>query len=261
MLKNIIYDHAYTSDKNHRFLKELEKLGFRLEKNTVEHPGKAFCRFICFTGLKGERLQYLEFVDVRSRKMQQRRTYPGLSFRYLKDLKAYYEKLKRKQSLRPEFEHKNYEWKTNSKDHLPGWNFMTFKHKPMRSIFPWFTEYESKSKRAGKGKSPLTKVVHPNGAFEIAAVEISATPKALKFFSAILGTKIDRDVPLANGVKVCFERSSQTRLRRILIRVKSLKKFENFLGRSTLKIEKTSRGYLIKNPQKSSWFHDLEIVE
>jgi hypothetical protein len=96
MLKDIIYDHAYTLDKGHKFLRELEKLGFTLNEQTVEHPGKAFCRFIMFSDPKRNQRQYLEFVDVRGKNQERKRQSPGLSFRFLKNLESYYKKLRKK---------------------------------------------------------------------------------------------------------------------------------------------------------------------
>jgi|GEM_PF-1701311 len=257
MLKDIIYDHAYTLDKGHKFLRELEKLGFTLNEQTVEHPGKAFCRFIMFSDPKRNLRQYLEFVDVRGKNQERKRKSPGLSFRFLKSLESYYKKLKKKPSLRPKFNHKNYQWKENSKDRLPGWNFVDFNSIPTKSLYPWFTEYEPSPHRK---KSPK-KSAHPNGAYEIGTIEISVTPKVKGFFSDILSTKIKDHLVLGNGVKIFFKASSKNRFERILVRVKSLKRFEKFIGKTSLTVTKTSRGYLIHNPHKNPLMYDVEIVE
>ena len=48
MNKKVFIDHCYNIDQGHKFFKKLEVLGFTLSKSTMEHPGKAFCKFIIF---------------------------------------------------------------------------------------------------------------------------------------------------------------------------------------------------------------------
>lgn len=57
MKKQIYLDHSYTIDQNFKFHKKLEKLGFILDKVMVEHPGKAYCKFISLHG-KNKRKRY-----------------------------------------------------------------------------------------------------------------------------------------------------------------------------------------------------------
>jgi len=90
----LFLDHTFTNDDNHCFLKKLEKCGFTLSTEEVEHPGKAFCRFIKLNGNTPRGLQYLEFIHIG--RSGAKCTKPGISFGYRKGLKDYYNKLKKK---------------------------------------------------------------------------------------------------------------------------------------------------------------------
>ena len=83
MVKSVVYDHAYTLDDNHKFLKELGQLGFKIDEMIVEHPGKAICRFLKFQNSKKNQKQYLEFVSVKGAQ-REKHNHAGLSFRYTK---------------------------------------------------------------------------------------------------------------------------------------------------------------------------------
>ncbi|MBC7540552.1 MAG: hypothetical protein H7281_17135 [Bacteriovorax sp.] len=144
----IFLDHSYTNDDKHSFLKKLEKYGFKLSENEVEHPVKQFCRFIAFTGNPLRSYQYLEFVNVK--KNGEACSVPGVSFGYTKGLKNYFNKIKNKVAAK--FEHKNYKWKEDSVSDLPGWNFVTFDKVKLKGIFPWFTIHQ---KRKNERKSHI----------------------------------------------------------------------------------------------------------
>src|SRR5690606_12294588 len=98
-------------------LKSLLSFGFSKVEGDVEHPGKHFCSFIEFRTPNNDRA-YLEFIHVgRGGKAID---HTGLSFRYEHDLKNYYKKLKARVPFKTFYIHKNYEWKKNSVDYLPG---------------------------------------------------------------------------------------------------------------------------------------------
>src|SRR5690606_38514138 len=129
-------------EPNHELLKKLERLGFILEKKMTEHPGKAFCRFICFKGENPRKIFYLEFVSIGRGGIPF--IEPGISFGYETDLAKFYKKVSKK--FHSEYNHKNYDWKKNSEDLLPGWNSITFKKPIIKNVNIWFTEYEDTKK-------------------------------------------------------------------------------------------------------------------
>lgn len=237
----IFLDHSYTNDKNHKFLKKLEKHGFKLSENEVEHPGKQFCRFIAFTGNPLRTYQYLEFVKVKNGGYDCKM--PGISFGHTKGLKNYYNKIKNK--IAAGFEHKNYEWKEDSVSYLPGWNFVTFDKSIPKGIFSWFTEYEKSNSVKRKKRN---KVTHPNGVQKIASFHLDVNKAGIKFFENILGKKIKDSIRLSCGTEFYFNKAKTNKLKTIHLECKNFKKLKNnfpfdeeikFLGKD---------GVLITNP-------------
>ena len=110
MFKKIQLDHCYSEDKNFAFLKKLSKLGFNLDPQVVEHPGKAFCKFIMLRSKNKRQKFYLEFVHIG--KGGDAEHTPGLSFSYTENLEKFSKKLSKITKVK--FTHKNYQWKTNS---------------------------------------------------------------------------------------------------------------------------------------------------
>lgn len=236
----LFLDHTFTNDDNHRFLKKLEKSGFKLSTEEVEHPGKAFCRFIKLNGNTPRGLQYLEFIHIG--KGGEKCSKPGISFGYRKGLKDYYNKLKKKFAVN--YEHKNYAWKEDSTSVLPGWNFVTFKKLKFRGFFPWITEYE---KRKLKAKN---KVIHPNGVHNIASFHFEVNDAGLDFFEKLLGKKIIDCAQLSCGTEFYFTKGRGNKLKLVHLECKSIKKFKekflydqevSFIGKEAV---------LIKNPNK-----------
>lgn len=245
----IFLDHSYTNDNNHKFLKKLEKHGFKLSESEVEHPGKQFCRFIAFSGNPLRSYQYLEFVNVKKGGQECKK--PGVSFGSTKGLKKYYNKIKTK--IKAEFEHKNYEWKIDNESILPGWNFVTFDKSMPEGIYPWFTEYEKSAKRKKRRK-----VIHPNGVQKISSFHFDLTDSGIKFFEVILGIKIKKSIRLSCGTEFYFNKAKTNKLKTIHLECKSLKKLKNnfpydeemeFLGKDAVRI---------KNPN-SMW--DIVITQ
>ena len=143
MDKKIFIDHCFNVDQNHRFFKKLERLGFTLDKHMMEHPGKAYCKFIVFKGENPRQRFYLEFVSIGKGGIPFHT--PGLSLGYESHLAKFHKKINK--LLPGKFWHKNFSWKENSQDHLPGWNFIEFKTPIIKNINIWFTEYEFEKKR------------------------------------------------------------------------------------------------------------------
>src|SRR5690606_317684 len=119
----------------------------------MEHPGKAFCRFITFKGENPRKRFYLEFVSI-GRGGDTSFDCPGISFGYQTNLEKFYKKINN--NFPSKYTHRNYEWKKNEKDHLPGWNFLTFDKPIIKNVNAWFTEYEATNK-SKKMKSPRHK--------------------------------------------------------------------------------------------------------
>lgn len=213
------FDHTYTNDDNYRFLKKLEKYGFKLMDSETEHPGKHFCRFIGFTENPLRRRQYIEFVKVKKNGIKI--TKPGVSFGCTKELKSYFEKIKDK--LPAKYEHKNYNWKEDNKNYNPGWNFVTFKKVKLKGLVPWITEYE-KPANAKRKKRP--RIIHPNGVQRILGLHYDLDEAGVKFFEELLGKKIKDKVKLSCGTIFHFNKAKKTKLNFIHLECKNLKKLK-----------------------------------
>ena len=247
----IYFDHTYTGDSGHRFLKHLQRLGFGLDPSKVEHPGKQFCRFIKFkSAVPGRKYDYLEFVWGKAKSAGR----PGFCFGYSGGLEGFHEKILREKKFRSEFMHKNYDWKRDSKSRLPGWNFVSFKGLKMPGLFPWFTEYEP---LPGKKRSAAPK--HPNGARRVHGFVFELDATGEKLFSYVLRKKLSEKTRIAGGVTLYLSLGARrTRLRAVIIEMKSLKSFLRrykpdsqgvFFGRDAARIE---------NPDRRMW--DLILV-
>lgn len=237
MFKNIYLDHSYNCDQNFKFFKKLEKLGFTLDKQFVEHPGKAFCKFIMLKGYNKRKKYYLEFVSFgKGAPLIEKEA--GLSFGYQENLEKYFKKIKTK--LPSTFTHKNYAWKANSVDRLPGWNMLNFKKRPIQNTFTWFTEYEPHAKKQKMAKIPK----HKNGVESIHGILLSLTPKSKKNLETILGKKIKDKVELNDGTFIYVESGKTDRYKSIIVNAQSLKKVKKVVGKSG----------------KSEMFHGQEVV-
>ena len=215
-MKSINFDHSYTADMGHKFLKSLGKAGFVLAENEVEHPGKHFCRFIMFKHGAGRNC--LEFIHVG--KGGEKVTKPGVSLRYEGPLKEYFESIRKQRGLKAQYIHKNYDWKKDNKSALPGWNFVDFRRPAFKNIFPWFTEYEP---RPGK-KRALPKP-HPNTAQFIAGMELfvrgADRPKLEKIFGRNFSQK---DVRLGD-FSLYINSGNSTRISALVVKCASLERF------------------------------------
>ena len=225
MLKNVYLDHSYNIDQNFKFFKKLEKLGFTLEDYMVEHPGKAYCKFIRVSGTNIRKYYYLEFVSFGKGAPKLERE-AGLSFGYKENLERYFKKIKTK--LPASFDHKNYQWKENSTDRLPGWNMLTFKKRPIKNTFTWFTEYEPNP----HVKRPTKVPVHKNGVCGIHGIVLSLTPVAKKNLEIILGKKVKDKIKLGDGTIIYIENGKKDRYKSIILYARNLKKVRQVVGRA-----------------------------
>jgi hypothetical protein len=190
-------------------------LGFVLNPETVEHPGKAFCRFLMFScpEISGRKAQYLEFVHCDEKAYRS----PGLLLGYSGSLKRFAQRLE--PMLDVNFFHKNYDWKKNSKDYLPGWNFLTFKNLGFRTLNAYFIQYERGPKRH---KRPAPK--HPNGVVSIHAIEFVTNKRGLSFFQKIFGPRWKEKIRVHNSF-LFFKRGKRTDLTRVILKSKDIDRF------------------------------------
>lgn len=243
MDKNIRFDHTYTNDQSHKFLKKLMDLGFTKVARDVEHPGKHFCSFIEFLTPNRDRA-YLEFINVGRGGVPVNHT--GLSFRYEKNLKQYYTKLKDKVPFKTFYMHKNYDWKKNSVDYLPGWNFLDFKGTGFRSLQPWFTEYENRKK--------LKKMTtHKNKVSMLTGGTYVLNSKGRDFFELILRTKVKDKFEYADGTCWEIRNGATNKIDKINLECSNLKLFPN-------KLLTTDGFALVKNPNGKKYW-DICIYE
>lgn len=248
-----LFDHSYTRDDRHSFLKKLERYGFKVNHDyEVEHPGKHFCKFIHF-----ENYNYLEFIKVP--KSGKEIKTPGLSFK-TKDLKCFFEKIKKQSTFKCQFLHKNYNWKENNIDTLPGWNFLSFANTGIRSFYPWFTEYEQiprKKKKTIKKFNPA----HPNMVNNIHGLEIYVNEKGEKFFEKILGMKIKEEVILSNGFKIYFHKKSRSnKLSNIILESSNLETTKKYMPKEKNTIFRGSKGIVINNPCLNNKMWNIIII-
>ncbi|MGZ3794439.1 MAG: hypothetical protein ACXVCP_18980 [Bdellovibrio sp.] len=245
------FDHSYTTDQNFRFRKKLEKAGFRLKKQMVEHPGKAFCKFIMFPSPDKAGRQYLEFIHFG--KGGKNYELPGLSLGALESLEPFSKKLEKKK-LKVHFYHKNYEWKKNSKDRLPGWNFISFpKHKS--KIYTWLTEYEFSKKRKLIKRDSL----HPNKVYKFVGIDAIFNADDLNLFKQLCGKPRQKEFMLSCGTSLSFRLGKTSKICSIILATKDLNTLVKKFKWDDLVTYKGMPGVRIKNFDKKMW--DVIIVQ
>ncbi len=180
----VFFNHTYFHSTDKSFLEILNKAGFSIADNTTDHPGSIQSYFIfigdLMPGPKETYLTpaYLEFSFIRDPQTYLKNNeayaetndpksplkWKGYSLGASQGLKKYSEKIAKK--LKTELKHKNYNWKQNSTDQLPGWNFLVFPESPFNYYFyTWFTE--SDSNHPNKNRSYES---HSNGAKNISGI-------------------------------------------------------------------------------------------
>ncbi|MCP4912366.1 MAG: hypothetical protein GY909_04550 [Oligoflexia bacterium] len=246
-MSKLIFDHCFTKDTNHKFFKKLIKMGFNDLGFTTVHPKENICKFIKF-----DDHQYLEFISTKYKEDEKKK--PGLSFKSTGKLKMIYDKIKKKRGVNANWFHRNYNWKENSKDVLPGWNFVDFKHVPFRNIWFWLTEYEPPKK--GLKRIPFSSS-HPNGVYAFEAIVIEANKKSKIFFEKLFGAKKEG---LSKKSQVIFIDSKRTRHSLVILKCKSLKKAQKYI-KAPIKEMYGYEGLFIKNPSDNDRMWDILIIE
>jgi hypothetical protein len=248
---DIFFDHTFTEDLNHQFVDTLEEIGFSPEEKIVEHPGQLFCKFIKF----GK--QYLEFADSKEGGIGIER--PGISLG-AKSLDLYKKKIKNDTSLEFEFIHKNYNWKENRSDSLPGWNFLVFKNTNLKSFEQWFIEYEARPDSSQFSSSKVQN--HPNGVTAIKGVEIELNPSGVKFFEQVFGERVKEEMILPDGFTFYFRfHERDNRYISVVLKTHDFNKTKSFIKDPELIDYQGSPSIRVKNPRSKTCMWDLIIQE
>lgn len=247
------FNHCYTPDPGHKFHSLLGKQGFTLSPYTVEHPGDHSCRFVILRSRDRRLRLYLEFVSAPPRNSKR----PGVSLSVKGNLEAYFKAMRGDRLLRPHLKHRNYEWKTRgTKEHLPGWNFLSFKR---RASFAevWFTEYEDSPGQTKRRKSTKRLFLHPNGALSIVALEFDASPSGRRYLEAALRRKLGPTTRLACGTDLVLRHARRTAFRRVIIQTRNLAAFRRKAKSATPTEHGGRPALLLKNP---AGFWDIVAV-
>lgn len=244
------FDHVFNVDKNFTFRKKLGDAGFNLVEREVEHPGKHFCRFIMFPEPDGKR-QYLEFIHVGAG--GEPLDMSGISLAAGSALEPFSKTLNSK--VKTDFGHKNYEWKKNNTDRLPGWNFVMFpKHKS--KVFTWLTEYEFSKKRKMPKKKDST---HPNGTHKIFEFNMQLSLGDVKLYTHLLGKPVKNEFRLDNGTTVKFKIAKNSRIDSVVILTKNLKHMVQNFKWDQLISYNGQAGVMIKHPNSKMW--DVIVIQ
>lgn len=231
-------------------------MGFRLEPGHVEHPGKAICTFIAFESKNKREKFYLEFVHIGKGGMPE--SVPGLSYIYKTNLEGFSTALGKRlgKTNKVNFGHKNYDWINNSVDRLPGWNFLSFKKKPIKNIFTWFTEYEPDKNKYKKNLKPKP---HPNTVYSVHGIKLVLTAKSISNLEKVLGKKLKAVNKMSDDSILYIEKGKKDFFSSIILNCKSLKKAKSKIK----KFEETeflkSEALRIRNLEEGMW--DLIIIE
>lgn len=171
----LVFDHTYTAIEDTKEFFSLKERGFQLMEKMVRHPGPVECRFIQFNPEGYPFKQYLEWChtnDYKKLKDQFEKSGKGeqtrnaLAFRTNGNVdsvfKSLYEDFK-------DFEiltfHKNYNWEENSKDKLPGWDYIVTKKAILPDVGLFGVLYGPRKQKSKKKESS-----HSNTANKIIAV-------------------------------------------------------------------------------------------
>lgn len=257
MSTKIEMDHFNTKDQNHKFFNALGKMGFNLYPNETLHMGGKRCRFIFL-----ENDQYLEFITTRNKDYIKKK--PGLSFRSKGKLEKLYKSYVKK-AVPSKYSHKNYNWKENSKDRLPGWNFIHFLKTPFRTVDMWITEYEgyqTKTKETEKKMRAFYRErakysKHPNTVYAFDSLIFEANTKSQEYLLKTLGP---RNNNLVDKKSLVIKNANKNRMSLIILRCKSLKKASSYIKGELCEMH-GREGIFIKNPSGSDRMWDLFVIE
>ncbi len=247
------YDHCYSVDMHHKFHAKLENVGFQLNPVMTEHPGKYFCKFISLPDTKRTGRQYLEFIHLGNGNIQDEPN-PGLSLRTATPLKKMAKKLG-KQKIKTTYAHKNYDWKKNEVDILPGWNFVTFP-KHQSGIYTWLTEYEKGRRRRNKSTKTLK---HPNKVYRLVCLDAELEQKDILLFTKFFGAPKNGHYKMACQNVIRFTKARKSKLKSVVLATSDLSRLVRKFQWDELVSFDGKPGVLIINPNPGMW--NLVIVE
>jgi hypothetical protein len=216
------FDHTYMNILSPEAYLYLEKRGFTLSPDITEHPPCYQCRFLMFNNdnafSKDLPFQYLEFVFIKSLETHQESLKargvklisiedvlkPGVSLNASHNLESVFDRLSKEyKELKPEFEHRNYNWRENSKTKEAGWNFLNFQNPPFSKIEFWITEYE---KNVNKKLPDKTVSQHANSATGILGFVWDKDFEEMKILKDMVdGEFFDDHFTFADGSKIWFQ--------------------------------------------------------
>jgi hypothetical protein len=203
----INFDHCYQFTELEEQYAKLRKRGFSIDlESMVEHPGARRCQFLHL-----ESSQYLEFIYNSDKEANRERCISegrsgddlsiyesGFSLKVEGSLETFYNV---KKVSFPEygihFTHRNYNWKANSTDKLPGWNFLEFKKDIYPGFYIWLTEYEKSESR----KSNTVLRVHENTCTGLIGLLWKKEKEGIKNLASLLDRSFQNpQVKLDDGV-------------------------------------------------------------
>src|SRR5690606_20621993 len=139
------------------------------------------------------------------------------SFGYQTNLEKFYKKINN--NFPSKYTHRNYEWKKNEKDHLPGWNFLTFDKPIIKNVNAWFTEYEATNK-SKKMKSPR----HKNAVNSLHGLILTLSRPSRNKLETLLNTKIKDHKLLMDGVSLFIKNGKTDKFESIILNSSNFKK-------------------------------------
>ena len=216
------FDHCYMTDQEHSLHSRLKEKIFANSGREVEHPGTQFCRFFMTSNsaaISASKLQYLELIDIRDwqafLKVKGHEQYtdgrwPGLSFTVDCGLEDFYNAQKDNlEEFGPTFYHKNFAWKKDSVNRLPGWNFLTFDKDPIEHLYIWFTEYETDPSKQDHITELNNNCIHPSSIASVREFVFDLNQEQKKCLEKILARPCENGTFLLDdGIKInCIESS------------------------------------------------------
>lgn len=202
----LLFDHCFSRWVPLAQYETLATLGFTIDSaRVVEHEGGQFCRFL------GIGDHYLEFVDIQDDATffaaNPDGTLPpfstGLSLKTPTgtSLEELFPRIsKTLVDFEPELEHKNYSWKENNTERLPGWNFLLFKVHPIKNLLLWCTEYEMSPGRASRTSIPK---VHENTVSSVRGFVLNLDPSERAAVEAVTGSRFSNgELSLSDGIRL-----------------------------------------------------------
>lgn len=186
----MFFDHTYTVTESENDYLQFEKRGFFTRREPVMHPGPMACRFLYFKPNDYPFKQYLEWcytpnykavVAMKESKGEPAEAYHGLGFKTEGDLGSIF------MNLEPKFKdygiftfHKNFEWKKNNTDILPGWDYIISRKLIIHGLTLFVVSYGQPPKKM-ISKRPV--IPNPNTTDKIIATLVDLTSDEFHRFS------------------------------------------------------------------------------